>query len=68
MYYCGMLEYDGDLHIPKHFLVSPPDIQLTLSEFLVNHDVNQFAISETQKYGHVTYFWNGNRSENLAKS
>ena len=51
-----MLESDGDLHIPKHFLVSPPDIQLTLSEFLVNHDVNQFAISETQKYGHVTYF------------
>ncbi|MGI6078284.1 MAG: 2,3-bisphosphoglycerate-independent phosphoglycerate mutase [Fastidiosipilaceae bacterium] len=67
VYYCGMLEYDGDLHIPKHFLVSPPDIQLTLSEFLVNHDVNQFAISETQKYGHVTYFWNGNRSEKFSE-
>src|SRR5690606_36365448 len=24
--------------------------------------VTQLAISETQKYGHVTYFWNGNRS------
>ena len=24
--------------------------------------MNQFAVSETQKYGHVTYFWNGNKS------
>ena len=24
--------------------------------------LRSFAISETQKYGHVTYFWNGNRS------
>ncbi|HHX36708.1 MAG TPA: 2,3-bisphosphoglycerate-independent phosphoglycerate mutase [Clostridiaceae bacterium] len=66
VYYCGMLEYDGDLHIPNHFLVSPPDIKHTLSEFLVRHNVFSYAISETQKYGHVTYFWNGNRSEKFS--
>ena len=33
-----------------------------MSEFLVNHGYRQLAISETQKFGHVTYFWNGNRS------
>ncbi|MBP5208456.1 MAG: 2,3-bisphosphoglycerate-independent phosphoglycerate mutase, partial [Clostridia bacterium] len=60
--YAGMLEYDGDLKIPKNYLVAPPEIKHTLSEYLVNAGVNQYAISETQKYGHVTYFWNGNRS------
>ena len=60
--YAGMLEYDGDLHIPKKYLVSPPEITNTMSEYLAATGVNQLAISETQKYGHVTYFWNGNKS------
>ena len=63
VYYCGMLQYDGDLKIPNKFLVEPPHIKNTLSEFLVNKNVKSYAVSETQKYGHVTYFWNGNRSE-----
>ena len=62
VFYAGMLEYDGDLHIPSHYLVNPPEISNTMSEYLVNTGINQFALSETQKYGHVTYFWNGNRS------
>jgi len=60
--YAGMLEYDGDLHIPHKYLVSPPEITNTMSEYLANTGINQLAISETQKYGHVTYFWNGNKS------
>ncbi len=60
--YAGMLEYDGDAHIPSRYLVSPPEITGTMGEFLVKHGVRQLALSETQKYGHVTYFWNGNRS------
>ena len=60
--YAGMLEYDGDLHIPSRYLVSPPEITNTMGEYLADTGVNQFAISETQKYGHVTYFWNGNKS------
>ena len=60
--YAGMLEYDGDLHIPHRYLVSPPEITNTMSEYLADTGVSQLAISETQKYGHVTYFWNGNRS------
>ena len=61
--FCGMLQYDGDLKLPKNFLVSPPDIKNTLSEHLVKYGIKQYAVSETQKYGHVTYFWNGNRTE-----
>ena len=60
--YAGMLEYDGDLHIPSHYLVSPPEITNTMTEYLVSAGVNMLAISETQKYGHVTYYWNGNKS------
>lgn len=60
--YAGMLEYDGDLHIPKNYLVSPPEITNTMGEYLADTGIPVLAISETQKYGHVTYFWNGNRS------
>ena len=60
--YAGMMEYDGDLHIPKSYLVEPPHIEQTVSEFLCAEGFRQLAISETQKFGHVTYFWNGNRS------
>ena len=60
--YAGMMQYDGDLGIPKKFLVSPPAINKTMSEYLSNSNISQFAISETQKYGHVTYFFNGNNS------
>jgi len=66
--YAGMLQYDGDLALPKRYLVSPPEIQHTLSELLVNNNVRQYAVSETQKYGHVTYFWNGNRSGKFSET
>ncbi|MGC8490462.1 MAG: 2,3-bisphosphoglycerate-independent phosphoglycerate mutase [Syntrophobacteraceae bacterium] len=60
--YAGMMEYDTELHIPKLFLVDPPHIDHTVGEYLSAHNLREMAISETQKYGHVTYFWNGNRS------
>ncbi len=58
--YAGMMEYDGDLHIPSRFLVEPPAIDRTLGQYLCHNGVTQLASAETQKYGHVTYFWNGN--------
>lgn len=60
--YAGMMQYDGDLHLPSRYLVQPPSIERTLGEYLVHNGIPQLAISETQKFGHVTYFWNGNRS------
>lgn len=67
VFYAGMMEYDGDLKIPKNFLVSPPEIDRTMSEYLCASGIKQYAISETQKYGHVTYFFNGNRLEKFDK-
>lgn len=62
VFYAGLMQYDGDKLIPKHFLVEPPEIEGTISEYLCEAGVTCFAVSETQKYGHVTYFWNGNKS------
>ena len=66
--YAGMLEYDGDAHIPSRYLVSPPEITCTSGEYFCNMGIPQYAISETQKYGHVTYFWNGNRSGKFSET
>ncbi|AAU92983.1 phosphoglycerate mutase, 2,3-bisphosphoglycerate-independent [Methylococcus capsulatus str. Bath] len=66
--YAGMLQYDGDLGIPRRYLVAPPAIHGTVGEYLAAEGITQLAISETQKYGHVTYFWNGNRSGKFNES
>ena len=64
--FAGMLQYDGDLQLPKRFLVAPPAIRDTSGEWFSKMGLAQFACSETQKFGHVTYFWNGNRSGKFA--
>lgn len=60
--YAGMMEYDGDAHIPGRYLVSPPAIDRTMGEYMCATGLRTLAAAETQKFGHVTYFWNGNRS------
>ncbi len=65
--FAGMMQYDGDLKIPEKFLVTPPAIDKTMGEYFAGSGVSQYAISETQKYGHVTYFWNGNRSGHFSE-
>ncbi len=60
--FAGIMQYDAELQIPKNYLVSPPAIDNVMGEYLAESGVSQLAISETQKYGHVTYFFNGNRS------
>lgn len=68
VFFAGMLQYDGDALVPKQYLVAPPAIDRTVSEYLCAEGVRSFAVSETQKYGHVTYFWNGNRSGYIDRS
>jgi 2,3-bisphosphoglycerate-independent phosphoglycerate mutase len=67
VFYAGMMEYDGDLHVPKNYLVSPPAIDRTMGEYLCKSGERLMAISETQKFGHVTYFFNGNRTGKFDK-
>ena len=60
--FAGIMQYDADLQIPKTYLVSPPSIDNVMGEYLAKTGIRELAVSETQKYGHVTYFFNGNRS------
>ncbi len=62
VFFAGMMEYDGDLNIPSHYLVAPPALDRTVSDHVAANGITGFAVSETQKFGHVTYFFNGNRS------
>ena len=66
--FAGMLQYDADLNIPENYLLQPPVITNTLTEVLCAAGITEYAVSETQKYGHVTYFWNGNRSGKVDES
>mmetsp|Transcript_64667 Transcript_64667/g.173203 ORF Transcript_64667/g.173203 Transcript_64667/m.173203 type:complete len:562 (+) Transcript_64667:62-1747(+) len=66
--YYGMLIYDNDVGIPKQSLVPNPEIHNVMSEYLVASGVTMYAMSETHKYGHMTFFWNGNRSGYLDTS
>ena len=68
VFFAGMLQYDGDALVPKQYLVAPPAIDRVMGQFLCAEGVRSFAISETQKFGHVTYFWNGNRSGYIDES
>ena len=61
--YAGMMQYDGDHQLPELYLVDPPKIDRTMGQYLAENGIRQFACSETQKFGHVTFFWNGNKSE-----
>ncbi len=60
VYFAGMTEYNSDTHVPEHRLVEPIHINETLNQLLGQHDISQFAISETVKFGHITYYFNGN--------
>ncbi len=60
VYFAGMTEYNEDLHVPAHVLVGSPEFKHTLTEYLAAKGIKQYAISETVKFGHITYYFNGN--------
>jgi len=59
--YFGLLQYDEKAKIPKNFFIEPPLMKDSLTHYLCLEKINQFAIAETHKFGHVTYFYNGNK-------
>lgn len=63
VFFAGMTLYDGDTNMPPVRLVQPPHIDNSVSEVIARAGLRQLAASETQKYGHMTYFWNGNQSD-----
>ena len=60
VYFVGMTEYNADTHVPEHRLIEPMYIKEALNQFLGARGVSQLAVSETVKFGHITYYFNGN--------
>ena len=60
-YYC-MTPYD-DAFKGVHILFAKSDVPDTLSEYLSNNGKKQLHIAETEKYAHVTFFFNGGREK-----
>ena len=63
VYFVGMTEYNSDTHVPEHQLIKPIYIDNVLNKFLSERGVSQLAISETVKFGHITYYFDGNSYE-----
>ncbi|MCL2756309.1 MAG: 2,3-bisphosphoglycerate-independent phosphoglycerate mutase [Firmicutes bacterium] len=61
--FVGLMEYDSELKIPDLYLCPPPNIDNTLSHWLCEHSLRQLTVAETVKFGHITYFFNGNRGK-----
>lgn len=57
IFYATMTQYDADLDVP--FAFEPQDLKNTLGEYLSSLGKTQLRIAETEKYAHVTFFFNG---------
>lgn len=61
VYFVCMTEYEDDIDAPIVYL--PLSLKNTLGEVLSNHKLKQLRIAETEKYYHVTYFFNGGEED-----
>ncbi|MBU7016964.1 MAG: 2,3-bisphosphoglycerate-independent phosphoglycerate mutase [Theionarchaea archaeon] len=61
VYFVCMTEYEDDIEAP--IVYRPLSLKNTLGEVLSNHNLRQLRIAETEKYYHVTYFFNGGEEE-----
>lgn len=59
-----LTEYDPQLLLPIGFAPERP--MVTLSQIISQAGIKQFHCSETEKYAHVTFFFNGGREEAFA--
>ncbi|HEX3952553.1 MAG TPA: 2,3-bisphosphoglycerate-independent phosphoglycerate mutase [Stellaceae bacterium] len=57
----GLVEYSTDLNEFLETLFPPEDLQETFGEVVSENGLKQLRIAETEKYAHVTFFFNGGR-------
>lgn len=58
LYFVSMTQYDANFK-NVHVAFEPPEVKNCLSEVLSKHNIKQMRIAETEKYAHITYFFNG---------
>ena len=62
LYYCCLTPYDDKFH-GLHILFNKENVQDTLGETVAKAGKRQLRIAETEKYAHVTFFFNGGRED-----
>jgi len=67
VHYYGLLQYDKKMNLPNNYFIDPPEVDDPLSKYLCNEHIKQYALAETHKFGHITYFWNGNKEGYVCK-
>ena len=68
IFYAGMSMYDEDTGLPPFRLNAPPEVKNPIGRRIVELGLRQFRLAETQKYAHVTFFFNGGYREPLDKA
>ena len=63
--FAGMTQYDQDNQIPPNYLVGTPVVEEPFGKRILELGLKQFRLSETQKFAHVTFFYNGGYREPL---
>ncbi len=66
--FAGMMVYDEDRDMPELQVMGPTKVDYPLGRYLVDQQVKQFRLAETQKYPHVTFFFNGGYRQPLDAS
>lgn len=61
----SMMHYSDELSKKSHPIFKKEEINNTLAEVVSNAGLRQFRIAETEKYAHVTFFFNGGKEEVL---
>ncbi|MBY0403743.1 MAG: 2,3-bisphosphoglycerate-independent phosphoglycerate mutase [Cyanobacteria bacterium] len=61
LYFGCMSPYDETLHLPVAF--PKDDLKRVLAEIVSEHGLKQFHVAETEKYAHVTFFFNGGQEK-----
>lgn len=59
IYFAGMMIYDEDNNIPENIIMKSPKVDNPMGRRILELGLKQFRLTETQKYAHVTFFFNG---------
>ena len=57
--YAGMTVYDQEIQFPENFIVGPTLVENPFGKRILESGLQQFRLTETQKFPHVTFFYNG---------
>lgn len=59
VYFAGMMVYDEDSNLPENRIIGSAEVKNPFGRRILNLGLKQFRLAETQKYAHVTFFFNG---------